>query len=135
MSNSQRALAASHTPPKPSNGVGEMPKHEQSLSEQYRLIGLQWVEADRKAKMKEELKSAELSKIKQRLMAERGDMADNRADRIARTLPEWTEYVTEMVRLRAEADALEIQKIALRMKHSEWIGRNADARAEMGLHR
>jgi hypothetical protein len=123
MSTSQRALAASHTPPKPSNGVGEMPKHEQSISEQYRLIGLQW----------DELKTTTLAKMKSTLMGERGQMPEATAERIVKSTPEWEQYIRDMCADEHRADRLRVQMKSLEIADSERIDKNANARAERRL--
>lgn len=125
MSTSARALAAS----------SQIPEADRPISEQYRLIGLQWVDAEAAAKLHEELKTHTLSKMKRDLITKSGesDMADNKAERIVRSSPEWETYIREMCRLRAIADKLKVQKDSLRMRHSEWIGYNADARQEMKM--
>jgi hypothetical protein len=135
MSNSQRALAASHTPPKPNNGVGEMPKHEQSISEQYRLIAEEWADVNAAANLLEETKTLSLGKLKQRIIAERGEMPDNRAERIAKCLPEWEEYVRKMCDCRAKADKLRVRMEYFRMRFSEWQSREANHRHEARLTR
>jgi hypothetical protein len=131
--NSQRALAASHAPPKSNNGVGEMPKHEQSISEQYRLIGLQWADAKAAFKLRDELKTTTLSKMTSKLMAERGQMAEATAVRIVKSTPEWEQYIRDMCADEHRADRLRVQMKSLEIADSERIDKNANARAERRL--
>jgi hypothetical protein len=130
MSNSQRALAASHTPPKPNNGVGEMPKLERPLSEIYRLTGEEWADADAAAELFTELKTATLSKMKTTLIAERGDMPEARAERIVKSSPAWEKYIRDMVAAKQTANKLKVRLDSLKIVNREEIDRNANSRAE-----
>jgi hypothetical protein len=132
MSNSQRALAASHTPPKPSNGVGEMPKHEQreQLSELYRLAGEEWADAHTAAKLLEELKTATLSKMKNKLMGEMGSMSEAKADRLVRSSDDWDKYIRDMLAAENKAIKLKVKLKSLEIANSERIDQGANHRAE-----
>jgi hypothetical protein len=135
MSNSQRALAASHTPPKPSNGVGEMPKHEQAISEQYRLVGLQWADAKAAYKLREELKTSSLAKLKSRILGEQGQMSEAKVDRLARASDEWEKYIRDMCADEHKADRLRIEMKSLEIANSERIDVGANSRHEARLTR
>lgn len=123
MTTSAKALAVSAAP-------ASIPKHERDLSEQFRLIGEEWSDLDSAATLYEELKSTTLAKMKSKVMAERGDMPDARAERIVKSSLEWEAYIRDMCAARSKALKLKVQLDVIRMKHSEWIGRDANARAE-----
>ena len=99
------------------------------LSEQYRLKGLEWSEADRAASLLEELKTATLSQMKAKL----GDMPDSRAETRVKASPEWEDYIRTMVEARHVANDMRVELEAVRMRHREWIGEDANKRAEMKL--
>ena len=99
------------------------------LSEQYRVIAKKWVDADAAANLLEETKSAFLAK----LMAQQGDMPVSRAEMNVKASPEWTDYVTKMVRAREQAALLKAQLEFIRMRFSEWQSMEATKRAEMKL--
>jgi hypothetical protein len=133
--NSQRALAASHTPPKPNNGVGEMPKHEQALSERYRLAGEEWADAHTAAKLLEELKTATLAKMKNKLMGEMGQMSEAKADRLVRSSEAWESYIRDMLNAENKAIKLKVQLKSLEIANSERIDMGANHRHEARLTR
>ncbi len=64
------------------------------LSEQFRIVAKQWVEADAAASVLEETKSAVLS---QRMLA-LGEMTVSKAEMTVKGSPEWTEHVTRLLR-------------------------------------
>lgn len=98
-------------------------------SEQYRLVAKKWVDADAAANMREELKSANLS----RMMAKQGDIAVNRAEANVKASDEWGEYIEQMIDARKNANLLKVQLEYMRMKFQEWSSENANKRAEMRL--
>ena len=120
MSTSQRAIS-------------ELPEREQPISEQFRIVAKQWVDADAAASLMEELKTTTLEKMKQRIIEDEGPMAENKAERQAKCDPEWEAYLRGMCAHRATANRLKVQMKYLEIKHREWIGLDATARAEMKL--
>lgn len=112
--------------------VASLPKNEQPISEQFRIVAKQWCDADAAASLMEELKTTTLEKLKSRLL-EAGPMADNTATRLAKSHPDWDQYIREMCKHRADANRLKCQMEYIRMRHREWIGADATARAEMKL--
>ena len=113
--------------------ITNMPEREQSISEQFRVVAKQWVDADAAASLMEELKTTSLEKMKQRIIDEEGPMADNRAERQAKCDPEWEKYLRGMCNHRATANRLKVQLEYLRMKFNEWQSMEASVRAEMRL--
>ncbi len=113
----------------------EIREDDRLLSEQFRLAGEAWAEADGAANLLENLKSVTLDQRKAKLILERGDMPDNKAERIAKSDPEWEEYIREMVRLRMNANKLKVAMEVLRYRFSEWQSRDANQRHEARLSR
>jgi hypothetical protein len=99
------------------------------LSEQYRLVAKEWVDADAAANLLEEMKSATLSQK----MAERGDMPVSRAEMEVKASKEWADYIESMVEHRKRANLLKAKLEYCRMRFSEWQSAEATKRAEMKL--
>lgn len=106
-------------------------KQEWPLSEQFRIIGKKWVDADDAARMYEETKSAVLAKKKKDL----GDMPDNRAETEVKASEEWLEFVTNGVKARTKASLLKIQLEYIRVKIFEATNDDANKRHELRLTR
>ena len=115
MSIASRAMAAA-----------EIPVHEQPISEQFRVVAKQWVDADAAADLLEETKTAVLSKM----MMELGEMPVSKAEMQAKASDAWTEHLTAMVDARARANLLKVQMKYIEMRFSEWQSNDANARKE-----
>jgi hypothetical protein len=99
------------------------------LSEQYRVVAKAYVDADSAASLLEETKSAVLA----RMMLALGDMPVSRAEMQTKASPEWSEFVTNMVKAREKAAFLKVKLEYIRMKFNEWQSLEASKRAEMRL--
>ena len=99
------------------------------LSEQYRLIAKQWVDADAAASLMEETKSAALSGW----MKGEGDIPVSRAEMNVKASKHWSEFITAMVEARKKASLLKVQLEFIRMQFSEQQSHEASKRAEMRL--
>ena len=110
-----------------------MTESNQPLSEQYRVVAKRWVDADEAASIMEETKSVVLSEMMNKLLVNDIDLAHNRAETIAKSSPQWREFVEKMVKLRSRANLLKAQLEYLRMRHAEQQSSEATARAEMRL--
>jgi hypothetical protein len=102
---------------------------DKPLSEQFRIVAKQWVDADSAANLLEETKSAYLA----RLMAGQGDMPVSRAEMNVKASESWMEHITKMVSARERATLLKVQLEYLRMRFNEWQSDTATRRAEMRL--
>ena len=111
----------------------EMPEAERPMSEQYRLLGEAWADADGAANLLEELKTTTLEQRKTAIMKERGDMAESKAERLVKSDPEWEAYIRQMCGARAAANKMKVRLEGMRMQHMEWNARDANARAEARL--
>ena len=99
------------------------------LSEQFRIIAKQWIDADAAANILEECKSATLAQR----MAACGDVPVSRAEMTVKASQEWTEYLTKMVEDRKKANLLKVHLESIRMRFSEQQSHEATARAERRL--
>jgi hypothetical protein len=98
----------------------------QPLSEQYRLQAIEYVEAESRASLLEELKSATLSQM----MLKLGDIAVNKAERDVKASDDWKQYITGMVEARRIANQAKHDLEVIRMKFNEQQSAEATARAE-----
>lgn len=99
------------------------------LSEQFRIVAKQWVDADAAANILEDTKSAVLA---ERMVA-LGDMAVTKAEMLVKASPEWKSHVTSIAEARKVANRLKVQMEFIRMQSSEWQSSEATKRAEMKL--
>lgn len=111
--------------------VSEMPERERPLSEEYRIAGKEWVEADRLASLAEGLKSAKLSEM----MLRDASLAISRAEANAKSSIEWREYIDDMVAKRSAANLARIRLKWIDMRFSEWQSADANARRERQMGR
>jgi hypothetical protein len=99
------------------------------LSEQYRIVAKQWVDAEAAASLLEDTKSAVLA---QRMVA-LGDMPVSRAEMLVKASQEWRADLLAINTARQAANRLKVQMEYIRMKAMEWTDANATRRAEMKL--
>lgn len=102
---------------------------DRPISEQFRIVAKQWVDADAAASILEETKSATLSQK----MADLGDMPVSRAEMTVKASPEWKHFIGGMVEARKTANRLKVQLEYLRMRAGEQSSAEATRRAEMKL--
>lgn len=103
------------------------------VSEQFRVIARKWVDADEAASIMEETKSTVLSEMISKVITENIGYPVNRAELIAKSSPEYKEFIVQMVQLRSAANLLKVKMEYLRMRHHEENSREATKRAEMRL--
>jgi len=99
------------------------------ISEQFRIVAKQWVDADNAARMLEETKTAVLSQK----MAAQGDMPVSSAERNVKASHEWRDFIASMVEARTVANRLKVQLEFIRMQSHEQQSFEATRRAEMKL--
>lgn len=115
--------------------ISEMPRHERPISEEFRIVAKKWIDADAAARLREELKTTHLEKMKQELIETEGDMPDSHAERRVKAGKNWEDYIRQMVEARTDANKLKAQLEYIRMRWNEIQDANASARAEMRLGR
>lgn len=103
------------------------------ISEQFRIVAKQWVDADAAANLLEDTKSAFLSSRIQALISEEPGLPLNRAEASVKASDYWQEWVKEMVEARKKANRLKVQMEYLRMRSGEQASYEASKRAEMRL--
>lgn len=99
------------------------------LSEQFRVVAKQWVDADAAANILEDTKSAVLAEK----MIALGDMPVSKAEMIVKGSPSWHSHVETICAARQKANRLKVQMEYIRMQASEWSSFEATKRAEMKL--
>ena len=107
----------------------DIPEQERSITEEFRIVANQFVEADGAASLMEEMKTTQLAQMKSNLMAIEGDMSDARAERLVKSGSEWPEYIENMVENRTKANKLKLQLEWIRMREREldrssWLERS-----------
>lgn len=105
----------------------EMPEHERPLSEEFRIIAKQWVDAHAAANFLEETKSAVLSRLMMNLGRE---VSVSRAEMEVKAGGDWKEHIEKMVEARKQADLLRVQMKWIEMRFSEWQSADANQRKE-----
>lgn len=100
-------------------GVKDMPEREQPISELFRIAADAWADADGYASYFEEMKTTTLEQMKSKLIAEKGDMADNKAERLVKSGEDWPRYIKAMVDARTQANKLKNVMEQLRFKERE----------------
>jgi hypothetical protein len=98
-------------------------------SEQYRIMGELWADAEAAASLLEDSKSAVLSQR----MAMLGDIAVNKAEMTVKASREWQEHIEKIVAARKNANLLKIRMEFCKMKYHEEQGIEASKRAEMRM--
>lgn len=129
MSISERAINGSRLAP------AEMPEKERPISEEFRIAAKEWVEQDKAARLLDELKTVTLAQMKTNLMAERGDMPDAKAERLAKSSKEWEEYIRAMVDAKAAANLARVKMQWIELRFHEWQSADANARRERHMGR
>lgn len=116
--------------------MNEMPKRERPLSEQFRLIALEYADAEAAACVLEELKTTTLEKLKSDIIDRAEEkMPESRAERLAKCSAEWDIYVRQMCDARAKANKKRLQLAYIKLRFAEWQAADASARAEYKLGR
>jgi tRNA nucleotidyltransferase/poly(A) polymerase len=113
--------------------VRTLPPKDRPISEQYRVLANQWADLDAAAHIKEEMKTVTLEQMKTTLIKANPGLAENKAERVVKSSKEWEVYVRTMCADRAAANKIKQKLEYLKMRHREWVGKNADARQEMRL--
>lgn len=103
------------------------------LSEQYRIVAKQWVDAEAAASLLEDTKSSVLSQRMQSLIRSEPGLAINRAEATVKASDEWKEWIEGMIEARKKANLLKVQLEYLRMRSGEQASYEATKRAEMKL--
>jgi hypothetical protein len=99
------------------------------VSEQFRIVAKEWVDADAAASLLEEMKSATLSQKMQAL----GELPVSKAEMQVKASEEWANYIESMTSARKRANLLKVKMEYLRMRFSENQSYEATRRMEARL--
>ena len=116
-------------------GVTEMPEKEHSLVEQFRIVSKQHAEADAEWYFMAEFKTAMLETMKSNIIADRGDMPDNKAERLVKSGPDWKDWVQKMADAKKHANLLRAQMDWIKMKERALDREHWDGRSERKMGR
>lgn len=105
----------------------------QPISEQFRIVAKQWVDADEAASLMEETKGATVSEMITKIIGYNLNMPFNKAELAVKSSDEYKEFITTMVKLRSKANMLKVQLEFIRMQFQEQSSAEATARAERRL--
>jgi len=106
---------------------------DRPISERFRIVAREWVEADEAASLMEETKTAVISQMIGKVIEGNFNLPFNKAELAAKSSEEYKEFITQMVRLRSRANLLKVQLEYLRMTFQEKNSAEATARAERRL--
>lgn len=115
--------------------IKELPERDKPIAERFRIVALQYCDADAAASLMEELKTTTLAKMKADLIALEGAMADNKAEMKVKASSDWEQYVEKMCANRAKATKLKLQLEYLRMLDKKEDREAWAARTEMRMSR
>jgi hypothetical protein len=101
----------------------------QPISEQFRIVAKEFVDADSAADLLEEMKSATLSQRMQAL----GDMPVSKAEMTVKASQQWADYIDGMTAARKRANMLKMKLEYIRMRFSEQQSYEATRRMEARL--
>jgi hypothetical protein len=102
-----------------------------SLADKYSMVGARWIDEDNAARLLEETKTVVLEQRKAAIILENPGMADNAAERMAKSDPEWHEWIRGMVTAKTRANRLKLALKVIDMRHSEQQSYEATKRAEI----
>ena len=111
--------------------VSEMPEADRPISEMYRVVAKQWVDADAAASLLEDTKQPIFSQ----LVLASTDTSIARAEHTARASLAYREHVEKINEARKRANLLKVQMRYLEMRFSEWQAGDANQRAERKMVR
>lgn len=103
------------------------------ISERFRIVAKQWVEADQAASLMEETKTAVMSQMIGKILEGNLGLPFNKAEIAAKSSEEYREFITQMVHHRSRANLLKVKMEYLRMQAQEWTSAEANARSEKRL--
>src|SRR5262245_21095667 len=113
--------------------ISRLPRDQRPISERFRILALQWADADNAAHMMDEMKTAVLAQRKNKQIEADPKLSEAKAERLVRASPDWEKYIKEMCGNRSRANVMRQELKYLEMRHREWISADANARKELAL--
>src|ERR1700685_2018887 len=107
--------------------MSEQANSNYPISEQFRIVAKQWVDADEAASLMEETKGAITSEMITKIIGYNLGMPFNKAELAAKSSDEYKEFITKMVQLRSRANLLKVKLEYIRMTFSEQQSQEATA--------
>jgi hypothetical protein len=102
-----------------------------SISDEYRIAAMDWVDAEAAASMLEDTKSSVLAEM---MMPHLEDgCAINRAEQQVKASPEWKTHVRSITEARKAANRCKVTLEYLKMRFQEWQSHEANNRLEAKL--
>ena len=111
--------------------IAAMPVRDIPLSEQFRLVALQWVDAQAASDILDETKSSVFAEK----CLELGDIPVSKAEMRVRGSKDWRDHLDKIVAAKRATNKLKMQLKYIEMRHREWISANATNREEMRMGR
>lgn len=115
------------------NMHSEIPQADRPISEEYRIVAKAWIDADAGARLREEMKTPTLERLKGEVIKANPKLADNAAEREVKSSEDWHDYIRGMVDARTAASRFKAQLNYIEMKFKERQSLNATAREEMRM--
>jgi hypothetical protein len=109
-----------------------MPSHfdvDLPWSEQYRVAGEEWADAEAAAQILEDSKSAVMAQWQTEL----GDLPVNRAEQTVKASNRWRDYITDTVEARRQANVAKVILESIKMRAMEMQAKEANQRAELKI--
>ena len=110
--------------------ISDMHPDDRPIHELIRLAGEEWADQHAAASLKEEMKTAELSRQVNQLRREEPGLAHNKAEAFVKESDEWAAYIHDMVDARRLANRSRAKYDSLKVQFEYWRTRNANARTE-----
>lgn len=109
----------------------EIPEHERPISEDYRLAGEEWADADAAFYLLENTRTS----LRAELVLQQQGVPNNRAEHIANASKEYRDHVKKTAEMKRKANRLKIRMDYLRMEYGRWNSADANQRAERRMVR
>lgn len=113
--------------------VAEMPAHEQSLAEKYRLCAEEWADADAAYYLLDNTRTSVVGELVLAEMAK--GLTGSKAEHVARASTEYREHVEKTAAAKKQAGILRARMEYLKMRFSIWNSHDANARRERQMGR
>lgn len=102
------------------------------LYEQFRIAALEWTDAEAAASLLEDTKSAVMSEMMGKAMAE-GAKSIAAAEQAVKSTQEWRDHVTSIIEARQVANRAKVEVEYIKMRFQEHMSQEANARIEVRL--
>lgn len=108
---------------------GDDPSNNLPWSEQYRIAGEEWADAEAAAQLLEDSKSSVMAQWQTEL----GDLPVNRAEQTVKASARWRGYIQDTVDARKAANIAKVRLEVVRMRAMEHQAKEANQRTELRI--